>query len=303
MVRRKADVSTDNLKKELELCRALVELQSKRLSEVAATINQDFSTSSARYFLLERIEYLEMINQLDKTQNAYLEGEKIKLSKELSALRSQSPDGTEESFSSYDVCYLKDKVSQLEGDIASRNATIQKLTEQIEIYQKKCADMAAQLAKCPPDADSEALHGILQDMDQNYRQCHSDYQSLILEYADLLQKLITLSMKSRLTPHSLKTVITTIMESSPHPSALAAMDSVQIRKMEDENVKLKEQIDALSRQVPKGRPVIYNEDTAKQIMELRKQNYSYRKISELLGCSPATISRILKSAADAGIKQ
>lgn len=90
MAKRKTDVSADSMKKNLELCRSLIELQSKRLSEIAATINQDFSTSSARYFLLERIEYLELINKLGQTQNACLEGEKIKLEQELSLLRSQS---------------------------------------------------------------------------------------------------------------------------------------------------------------------------------------------------------------------
>lgn len=192
---------------------------------------------------------------------------------------------------------MKDKVSRLEGDVASRDITIQNMAVQIESYQRKCADMAAQLGRCPPDANAEKLQDILQEKDRDYKQCHTDYQTLALEYADLLQRLIDLSTKSRLTPSSLKAVIHSIMESSSLPTAIVAMDNSNIHKIEKENEKLKEQIEALSQRVPKGRPAIYKEDTAKKILELRKQDYSYRKISELLGCSPATISRILKSAA------
>lgn len=301
MTKRKADISVDNLKKSMELNRSLIELQSKRLSEISATINQDFSISSERYFLVERIEYLEVINNLGKNQNAFLEEEKNKLEQELSRLRSKAPRATEGQNFSYDVNYLKDKVRQLESNVASRDATIQNMAEQIKTYQKKCADMAAQLDKCPPDADAEKLKNILQEKDNDYKQCHSDYQSLILEYADLLQKLIVLSTKGRLTPSNLKAVINSIMESSSLPPAMVATDYVNIKKIEQENEKLKEQVEALSQRVPKGRPVVYQEDTANKILELRKQNYSYRKISELLGCSPATISRILKSTAGTSI--
>lgn len=305
MPRKTKKEEIEKLRENVEFYKGLMEEILKRNGQLSESHEEAFIISPSRFQLEDRLSFFKQLYELETNLYDSLKLQMYRRVQELTEKRLQklAKAGTSQLFPDFSEGRLRDQVLELTSKVENRDETIEMLMAQIADYQNQNAALKAQMEAYRINQPEE-YRDYIEKLSSASFALRKRYDELLISYSMVLNFFSDEQLKrfSEKDANLIRQKVNQILQRLPIPEQsedrikkVEYFDLEEKTKLMAEIERLEQEISLLSTAMPvkAGRPSTIGEKDIQRMRELREQNYSYRKIAVMMGCSVGTVHRLV----------